>query len=196
MSNITFVLNHCCQVNGRSTVPLVREALMLQARGPCTLLSMMNWVSFWKERCPTVSVFRGEDYQLCAKSLHTSKWEKNCRFGRESFMLETRGSSNLVSMVNSVCSLKEYWIPPGVFMDEQHHLCVNNPIEVKGRSTASLVIQGLILQARGSCTLLSMVNWVSFWKERCPTVSVFISEDHQLCAKTPPQVKGIKTAVL
>jgi hypothetical protein len=167
---------------------------MLQARGPCTLLSMVNWVSFWKEHCPTVSAFMGEDRQLCAKSLHTSKREKSCRFVRESFMLETRGSSNLVSMVNSVCSLKEYWTPLSVFLEEQHYLCVNHPIEVNGRSTASLVRERLILQARGSWTLLSMVNWVSFIKERCPTVSVFIDEDHQLCAKSPLQVKGRKTA--
>jgi hypothetical protein len=169
---------------------------MLQARGPCTLLSMVTWVSFWKENCPTVSVFMGEHRQLCAKSLHTSKREKSCRFVRESFMLETRGSSKLVSMVNSVCSLKEYWIPLCVFLDQQHHLCVNHPIEVKGRSTASLLRERLILQARGSCTLLSVVNWVSFWKECCPTVSVFIGEDHQLCAKSLPQVKGRKTAGL
>jgi hypothetical protein len=156
----------------------------------------VNWVIFWKERCPSVRVFMGEDRQLCAKLLHTSKCEKNCRFVRESFMLETRGSSNLVSMVNSVCSLKEYWIPLSVFMDEQHHLCVNHPIQVNGRSTASLVREGLILQARGSCTLLTMVNWVSFWKERCPTVSVFIGENHQLCAKSLHQVKGRKTAGL
>jgi hypothetical protein len=50
----------------------------------------------------------GEEQKLYAKSPHTSKWEKNCRFVRESFLLETRGSSNMVSMVNSVYSLKEY----------------------------------------------------------------------------------------
>jgi hypothetical protein len=65
------------------------------------LLSMVNWVSFWKERWATVSVFMVEDRQLCAKSPHRSKWEKNSRFVRESVMLEKRGSSNMVSVVNS-----------------------------------------------------------------------------------------------
>jgi hypothetical protein len=42
MSNITFVFNHPIQVKGKSTAALIREALMLQATGPCTLLSMVN----------------------------------------------------------------------------------------------------------------------------------------------------------
>jgi hypothetical protein len=162
MSNITFVLNHHCQVNRRSTVPLLREGLLLQARGSYTLFSMLNCVSFWKECGLAFSVFMGEEQKLCAKSPHTSKWEKNCRFVRESFLLETRGSSNMVSMVNSVCSWKEYWTPLSIFLDEQHHLCVNHPIQVNGRSTAALVREELIAQVTGSCTLLSMVNCINF----------------------------------
>jgi hypothetical protein len=37
-------------------------------------------------------------------------------------MLEKRGSSKMVSMVNSVCSLKEYCLPLSVFLDQQYHL--------------------------------------------------------------------------
>jgi hypothetical protein len=69
----------------------------------------------------------GEEHKLCAKSPHSSEWEKYCRFVRESFMLETRGSSNMVSMVNSVCSLKEYCLPLSVFLDQQHHLSAESP---------------------------------------------------------------------
>jgi hypothetical protein len=51
MSNITFVFNHPIQVNGSNItfvfnhpirVNASREALMLQARGPFPLLSMVN----------------------------------------------------------------------------------------------------------------------------------------------------------
>jgi hypothetical protein len=70
----------------------------------------------------------GEKHQLCGKSLHTRKWEKNCRFERESLMLERRGYSNMVIIVNSVCSLKEYCISLSVFLDEQHHLCAESPL--------------------------------------------------------------------
>jgi hypothetical protein len=42
-------------------------------------------------------------------------------------MLERRGSSNLVNIVNSVCCLKEYCLLLSVFLDEQHHLCVRSP---------------------------------------------------------------------
>jgi hypothetical protein len=69
----------------------------------------------------------GKDRQLWAKSPHRTKWEKNCRFVRESLMLETRGCSNMVSMVNSVCSLKEYCLTLSVFLDEQHHLSAESP---------------------------------------------------------------------
>jgi hypothetical protein len=32
---------------------------MFQARGNFTMLSRVNWGSFWKKRWPTVSVFMG-----------------------------------------------------------------------------------------------------------------------------------------
>jgi hypothetical protein len=94
-------------VNFRSTAALVRQALILKARGSCTLLSMGNWVNFSEERCLTFRVIMGEEHKLCAKSPPKSKCEKSAAFVRESFMLETRGSSNLVNILNSVCSLKE-----------------------------------------------------------------------------------------
>jgi hypothetical protein len=62
----------------------------------------------------------GEEHHLCAKSQHTSDWEKNGSFFRESLMLETKGSSNWFNIVNSSCSLKEYCVPLSVFQDEQH----------------------------------------------------------------------------
>jgi hypothetical protein len=69
----------------------------------------------------------GEDLQHCAKSPHTSKWEKNCRFLRESLMLGKRGSSNMVNILNSVCSLRDYCVTLSVFLDEQHHLSAESP---------------------------------------------------------------------
>jgi hypothetical protein len=43
-------------------------------------------------------------------------------------MLETRGSANLVNIVNPVCSLKEYCPSLSVFLDEPHHLCAESPL--------------------------------------------------------------------
>jgi hypothetical protein len=54
-------------VNGRSTVSLVKEPLMLHARGPRMLFSMVNLVSWLKEYGLPLSVFMGEEHQLCAK---------------------------------------------------------------------------------------------------------------------------------
>jgi hypothetical protein len=63
----------------------------------------------------------GEEHNLCAKAPHKSGRE-TAVFVRESLMLETRESSNLVNIVNSVCSLKEYCLTLSVFRGEQH-LC-------------------------------------------------------------------------
>jgi hypothetical protein len=52
---------------------------------------------------------------------------KTAAFVRESLMLETRESSNLVNIVNSVCSFKEYCLPLSVFLDEHHHLSAESP---------------------------------------------------------------------
>jgi hypothetical protein len=40
--NITFLQNHPIQEKGRSTVALVRESLMLEARGLSSLFSILN----------------------------------------------------------------------------------------------------------------------------------------------------------
>jgi hypothetical protein len=80
---------------------------------------------------------------------------------RESLMLETRGSSNLVNIVNPVYSLKEYCPPLSVFLDEQHHLCALSPVSSEWGRTAAVVREALMLQTRGSCTLLSMVSCFS-----------------------------------
>jgi hypothetical protein len=77
-------------------------------------------------------------------------------------MLETRGSSNIVSIVNSVCSIKEYCLPPSVFLDQQHHLAAESPHSSERENHCSFVREALMLQARWCCTLLRMVNCVSF----------------------------------
>jgi hypothetical protein len=42
-------------------------------------------------------------------------------------MLDTRGTSNLVNIVNSVCCLKEYCLLLTDFLDEQHHFFPESP---------------------------------------------------------------------
>jgi hypothetical protein len=56
---------------------------------------------------------------------------KTAVFVRESLMLETRGSRNLVNIVNPVYSLKEYCPSLSVFLDEQHYLCALSPLSSK-----------------------------------------------------------------
>jgi hypothetical protein len=64
----------------------------------------------------------------------------------------------MVSIVNSVCFLKEFCLLLTAFLDEQHHFCAESPLSMNRRSTVALVREGLMLQGRGFCTLLTMVN--------------------------------------
>jgi hypothetical protein len=132
ISNINLLLNLPIQVKGRSTAALVREALMLQARGSCRLLSMVNWVSFWRNA-----------EQLSAFSWLRIVNLKNCR-----------GSSNMVSVVNSFCSLKEFCLLLTVFLHEQNHLCVESPHSSEREKHWSSCKRRLTLQGRGSCVFM------------------------------------------
>jgi hypothetical protein len=73
-----FVQNSHFQVNGRSTVCLVKEQLMLQARGPRTLFGIVNSVSWLKDYGLALSVSMGEECHLFAKSPHSNEWKKQC----------------------------------------------------------------------------------------------------------------------
>jgi hypothetical protein len=77
---------------------------------------------------------------------------------RESLMLEARGSISLFNIVNSVCSLKEYCLPLHVFMSEENQLCSKQPLSCEWRSTVSLVIEPLMIEARGAIPFFSIVN--------------------------------------
>jgi hypothetical protein len=158
MSNINFMFNHPFQVNGRSTAALVREALILKSRGSCTLLSMGNCVYFKEERSLTFTVFMGENKNLVQNHCLKLNGRKTAAFVIESLMLETRASRNLVYIVNSVCSLKEYCVTLSVFLDEEHHLSAESPHSSEWEKHCSSARAALGLQARGPFTLFSMVN--------------------------------------
>jgi hypothetical protein len=104
----------------------------------------------------------GEDLQLCAKAQHTGKREKDSRFVRESLMLDKIGDSNLVSIVNSFCSLKEFSLLLTVFLEEQHHLCAESALSSEREKHCSSCKRRINFTTRGSCTFLSMVNCVIF----------------------------------
>jgi hypothetical protein len=120
-----FVQTSHFQVNGRSTVCLLKERLMLQARGPRTLFGIVNSVSWLKDYGLPLSVSMGEEHQLFAKSPHSNEWKKQCSSckriinvtskrvymlftsenwvnsvasGRESLMFEARLSSTLIAL--------------------------------------------------------------------------------------------------
>jgi hypothetical protein len=163
----------------------VREALMLQARGPCTLLCMVNWVSIWKECFLTVSVFKGEDHQLCAMQHLSSEWRSTVAFLRKALMLEARWFSSMLRIENWVCCLRQYALPLSVSMGEEHHLVHNESMQVNVRKTAVFVRESFMLETRGSSNMVSIVNSVCSLKEYCLPLSVFLDEQHHLCSESP-----------
>jgi hypothetical protein len=60
-------------------------------------------------------------------------------------MLETRRSSNIVSIVNSVCPIKEYCLPLSVFLDQQHHLAAESTLSSERENHCSFVREVLLL---------------------------------------------------
>jgi hypothetical protein len=64
----------------------------------------------------------------------------------------------MLSIVNSFCSLKEYFLPLSVYLDQQHHSLLNLPIQENGRSTAALVIQALMTQSKRALHLVKHVE--------------------------------------
>jgi hypothetical protein len=79
-----------------------------------------------------LSVFpRGRKIIVVQNHLIQENGRKTSVFVRDSLNLETRGSSNLVNIVNPVCSLKEYFPPLSVFLDDQHNLCAESPLSIE-----------------------------------------------------------------
>jgi hypothetical protein len=56
---------------------------------------------------------------------------------------------------------------------------------VNGRKTAVFVRESLMLETRGSRNLGNTVNPVYSLEEFCPSHSVFLDEQHYLCALSP-----------
>jgi hypothetical protein len=62
--NMTFVQNSCIQLNGSSTVCLVRKISPLEAGGFSTLFSCENWVNLLKECLQSESVLMWKNHSL------------------------------------------------------------------------------------------------------------------------------------
>jgi hypothetical protein len=74
-------------VNGRRTVEVERQSLMLDARGSSTLFTFMNRVNCAKEYCLPLNDFMGEKHQLGAKLPPQVKQRNTVAHIGESFIL-------------------------------------------------------------------------------------------------------------
>jgi hypothetical protein len=104
-------------------------------------------------------------------------------------VLQARGSSNLWSMVNWVTCLREHCVTVSVFTGRNFNVLQNRPLKWKEAYCSSCKTM-INVRSKTSSTLLSIVNWVTCWREYCLTLSVFMGEDPQVFAKLPLSSQG------
>jgi hypothetical protein len=112
-------------------------------------------------------------------------WRKSAVFEGHCLMLETRRSSNLVNILNSVYYLKEYCLPLSVFLDEQHHFCVESPHSSEWEKNCSSCKRRINFINKTLLHLVRHCELCSFSKERWLTFRVLMCEEHEHCAKSP-----------
>jgi hypothetical protein len=88
------------QVNARSTVGLVREPLILEARESSNLFNIVKSVNYLKEFCIPLSVIMGVDHHLLANDPFQVNGRSNVALERDTLKLEARRSTTLFSIVN------------------------------------------------------------------------------------------------
>jgi hypothetical protein len=157
---------------------------MLEARGSSNFSNIGNWVSYLKEYCLPLCISMGEQPRLFAKSPHSSEWKKHCSSCKRIINIRKKGSTTLLSIVNGVNFWKEYCLHLSFSWVRNINFGQNHRIQVNGRSTVSLVIEPLIIKARGSSTLLSRgggVEWT--FKRNTACVSGFKCEEHHFGVK-------------
>jgi hypothetical protein len=119
------------QVKGWSTVSLLREPLMLAARGSSMLFPSENWVYYKQEYCLSFRLLHcGQHYfvQNCDCQVNG---RSAVSVVREPLMLRTRGPRMLFSIVSLGSCLKEYCLPLSVFMGENITFCNITPFKWK-----------------------------------------------------------------
>jgi hypothetical protein len=72
----------------------------------------------------------------------------------------------------------------------------SSSIQVKGRSTVSLIRKAFMLETAGSSTLFPCENWVSFWKSYLQSESILKWEDHSLYEKYLLHTKWRNTCII
>jgi hypothetical protein len=162
---------------------------MLEARWSISLLSKVNWVSCLREYCLPHSVFLSEELQLFQNRPIELSGEFTAALVREPLMLEARGCSPFFSIVNSVRCFKEY-CPPLSFHGEEHHLCALKPLSGEGSIHCTSSKKSMNVTSWRANTLFYDENWVTYIKEFCLSLSVFMGEECPLCCIELKKVHG------
>jgi hypothetical protein len=185
---INFVEHCSIQVNGTRTVYLLRKPSMWDVGGSSTMFTCENWVHFWKEYCPPLSVFMCEEHELCTKLLlqvngrrtvslvkkkkHECKKHEGLRhcFPVRLHLASERNTAYL-SGISNVRSITFVW---------------NSSIQVNGSNTVSPVRKSSTLEAGGSSTLFSCEKWGGLLKEYLRFESILKWKTSFTLRKVPP----------
>jgi hypothetical protein len=152
------------QVNERRTVGLVREPLLLEARGSSNLFSIVNSVNILKGFSISLSVITVLYHQLLQKEPSIVNGSSTVALERHTLKLEARRSTTLLNIVTWVGFWKEHCLSLSVFKGEEHQLWAKEPLSSDRRNTL-ILIQYYMLEGRGSSSLLSIMNWVCCIRE-------------------------------
>jgi hypothetical protein len=90
------------QVNERSIVGLVREPLLLEARGSSNLFSIVNSINILKGFCISLSVITILYHQLLQKEPSIVDGRSTVSLERHTLKLKARRSTTLLNVVNCV----------------------------------------------------------------------------------------------
>jgi hypothetical protein len=101
---------------------------------------------------------------------------------RKSSTLEAGGSSTLFSCEKWGGLLKEYLRFESILKWKNHSLYVKYLLQVKWRNTSILWQNTMCsIEARVCCILFE--NWITYWKEYCLPLSLFMCEEHHCSPK-------------
>jgi hypothetical protein len=156
--------NRPIELNGVFTAALVREPLMLEARGCSPFFSIVNSVRCFKEYCPPLS-FHGEEHHLCALkplssegSIHytSSKKYMNVRSWRDKHFVFRWELSYLYKRILPITQCFHGWVMSTLLHRTQESAWKKHSTSRKQMSR---------FEAGASSALFPCENWVSMWKE-------------------------------
>jgi hypothetical protein len=159
------------------------------------IVSLCDWVSFWKEYYLCNRVSRGRNTHFFPnRPIHL-----NCRMtsisNREPSTLETGASSTLSPCENWGNFGNKYCLSIRDSKGDKHSFFPNKSIHLSWINTCIFQKKASMWEGGPSSTLFPCENCASFWAEYYLPIRVFKGEKHWLVQKRPVQVNWRNTGI-